>query len=147
MRSRTKPRSRIEPGDFRPAKDVLERWMIRKISLSPFGPGWWSFNPSIHYDRTDGTWRCSFRLANYSLPGGVVQLSPDARRGRSESRCAIAVLDPEKLEIGELSEMRELDRRVRSSQCASTGYEDMRLFRTARDGLCGVATALQLNLE
>lgn len=121
--------------------------MVRRISIRPFGSGWWSFNPSLHHDRTDGAWRCVFRCANYSLPDGIPQLSPDARGGRAATRNVIALLDPVTLAILGMREMRELDQRPRARGCPSLGYEDLRLFRTARDGLCAVATALHLNLE
>ncbi len=129
------------------ATEILSTWMARRVSIRPFGSGWWSFNPSIHHDRVDRAWRCVFRCANYSLPGGVPQLSPDARAGRAATRNVVTTLDPSTLEIVSAREMRELDDRPRATACPSLGYEDMRLFRTARDGLVGVATALQCNLE
>lgn len=128
------------------AAEVLP-WLTRRVSVRPFGPGWWSFNPSVHYDRATGIWRCVFRCANYSLPDGVPQLSPDARRGRAATRNAIAVLDPATLEIAGLREVRELDDLPRSNACTSLGFEDMRLFSTERDGLMAVATCLERNVE
>ena len=137
-----------DPATRLPAvSEVLRSWSAKNVSIRPFGSGWWSFNPSIHHDPVDRVWRCVFRVANYSLPGGVPQLSPDARRGRAATRNVVATLDPSTLEILRASEMRELDDRPRSTSCASLGYEDMRIFRTRRDGLCAIATALQLNLE
>lgn len=127
------------------AEDLLP-WHARDISIS-VGSGWWSFNPSIHYDPDAERWRCVFRCANYSLPGGVPQLSPEARMGRAASRCFLAEIDPAELSVESLREMRELDDLPRAASCASLGLEDMRLFRTARDGLRGVACALQYNLE
>lgn len=129
------------------AASLLRSWSTKKMSISPFGAGWWSFNPSIHYDRFDGAWRLVFRCANYSLPGGVPKLSSEARQGRASTRNAIAILDPFSLELGPVREMRELDGQPRAPSCSSLGYEDMRLFRTERDGLCGIATGLQLNEE
>lgn len=130
-----------------PAGEVLATWGVRCVSVRPFGAGWWSFNPCVHYDRQSKIWRCVFRVANYSLPGGVPQLSPDARAGRAQTRNVVATLDPATLELADLREVRELDGLPRARGCSSLGYEDVRLFRTARDGLCGVATALQLNLD
>lgn len=121
--------------------------MLRNISVSPFGSGWWSFNPSVHHDRVAGRWRCVLRCANYTLPGGVPKLSPDARAGKAQTRNAVALFDPCTLELSGLREMRELDDAPRAPTCQSLGYEDMRIFRTERDGLSGIATALQLNLE
>lgn len=130
------------------AADLLApSWMTRNISIAPFGPGWWSFNPSVHHDRLDERWRCVFRCANYTLPGGVPRLSSAARAGKAETRNAIATLDPATLELSGLREVRELDDAPRAPACSSLGYEDMRIFRTQHDGLCGIATALQLNLE
>jgi hypothetical protein len=129
-----------------PAAEDLLPWHAQDISINA-GPGWWSFNPSIHYDPADERWRCVFRCANYSLPGGVPTLSPTARLGRAASRCVLAELDPGELRVERLREMAELDDLPRAPACGSLGLEDMRLFRTARDGLMGVACALQYNLE
>jgi hypothetical protein len=130
-----------------PASEVLRgRWMTRKISVAPFGRGWWSFNPCVHRDPEADAWRCVLRIANYSLPRGVPQLSPDARRGRAVTRNVIGTLNPETLEVSDLREVMELDRRTRAPTCVSLGYEDVRLFR-ASGRLRAVATALQLNLE
>lgn len=132
---------------YPPAAEILGgRWAAKRISVSPFGRGWWSFNPCVHHDPNTDAWRCVLRIANYSLPRGVPQLSPDARRGRAMTRNVIGTLDPETLEISDLREMRELDRRPRAPTCVSLGYEDVRLFR-AGGRLRAVATALQLNLE
>lgn len=128
------------------AQSMLGHWAVKNVSIRPFGPGWWSFNPSIHHDRATGIWRCALRLANYSLPGGVPHLSPGARAGRAETRNVIARLDPSRLELHHLHEVRELDDLPRSPKCGSLGYEDVRLFR-ADQALFGIATALQLNLD
>lgn len=127
--------------------DVLASWGKKCISVAPFGAGWWSFNPCVHRDPETDRWRVVFRIANYSLPDGVPQLSPEARRGRAQTRNAIGDFDPERLEIVRLREVAELDDRPRAPSCTSLGYEDVRLFRTARDGLVAIATSLQLNLE
>jgi hypothetical protein len=127
------------------AQDILP-WMTRCVSISPFGPGWWSFNPCVHRDQS-GTWRVALRLANYSLPGGIPQLSPDARQGRAATRNVLATLDPVTLALASWREVAELDDQPRATSCASLGYEDLRLFSTERDGLMGIATALQLNLQ
>jgi hypothetical protein len=140
--------SRTSAGHpFPPAAEILGgHWMTRKISVEPFGRGWWSFNPCVHHDPETGAWRCAFRVANYSLPDGVPQLSSDARRGRAVTRNVIGTLDPGTLEVSGLREVRELDARPRAPACSSLGYEDVRLFR-AGGRLRGVATALQLNVE
>lgn len=136
---------RISTLDLPAAEDLLP-WHAQDVSLDA-GPGWWSFNPSIHYDRQAERWRCAYRLANYSLPGGVPRLSTEARLGRAETRCILAELDPTELRIERAREMRELDDLPRAPSCASRGLEDLRLFSTGRDGLTGVACALQYNLE
>jgi hypothetical protein len=129
-----------------PPIDTLLPWVSRNVSVRPFGMGWWSFNPSVHRDR-DGTWRCVYRCANYSLPDGVVQLSDDAHHGKARSRNVVAVLDPTTWDVVSLREVHELDDLPRVTGCSSLGLEDMRLFRTDRDGLTGIATALQYNVE
>ena len=131
-----------------PVTDVLASWSKKCISVAPFGTGgWWSFNPCVHHDSWTDRWRVVFRIANYSLPDGIPQLSSEARRGRAQTRNVVGDLDPETIEITSLHEIAELDDRPRASSCTSLGYEDVRMFRTARDGLCAVATSLQLNLE
>lgn len=129
-----------------PGADELLPWDVYDVSLDA-GRGWWSFNPSIHYDPLEERWRIAYRVANYCLPGGVPRLSGDARLGRAHTRCVVADVDPGTLAIDRLHEVREIDGLPRVPSCASTGLEDMRLFRTARDGILGVATALQYNLE
>ncbi len=128
-----------------PTIDTLLPWTTTNVSIRPFGMGWWSFNPSIHHDPTTDTWRCAYRCANYSLPDGVVQLSDEAHHGKARSRNVVAVLDPAGWGVRSLSEVGEFDDLPRVQGCTSLGLEDMRLFRTSRDGICGIATALQYN--
>jgi hypothetical protein len=130
-----------------PAAADLLPWFAHEITIRPFGPEWWAFNPSIHYDADQERWRCMFRLANYSLPDGIPRLSTEAQRGRADSRCVLADLDPTELSVSRIHWVRELDDLPRAATCGSRGLEDLRLFRTARDGVMGVATALQYNLE
>jgi hypothetical protein len=43
---------RVERVGHPSARDLLgAAWMTRRISIQPFGVGWWSFNPSVHHDR------------------------------------------------------------------------------------------------
>jgi len=137
--------SREAPPPLPTAGDLLP-WRAQDISID-LGAGWWSFNPSIHYDPYAERWRCAFRCANYSLPGGVPQLSSEARLGRAMSRCLLAEFDPTELRVESLHEMAELDDLPHAAACGSMGLEDVRLFRTERDGLMAVACALQYNLE
>ena len=134
-------------GKIAPVSAILASWSKKCVSVTPFGAGWWSFNPCVHHDPVTDHWRVVFRIANYSLPDGIPQLSPNARRGRAQTRNVIGDLDPERLTITRLREVAELDDRPRAPSCTSLGYEDVRLFRTERDGLVAIATALQLNLE
>lgn len=129
-----------------PAASSLLPWDARDVSVRPLGGDWWSFNPSVHYDIRDGAWRCVFRVANYSLPGGSPRLSAAARGGRAETRNFVADLDPASWGVVELRECEELDGLDRVPGCQSLGYEDVRMFRAGPD-LMGVATVLQFNRE
>lgn len=129
------------------AANLLTPWSVRELSVYPFGAGWWPFNPSIHRDPVDGTWRCIVRLANYTLPGGVPHLSPEARVGRAQTRNVLLTLDPATLAPATWAELTEPDDLSRAPTCTSMGLEDLRLFRTASDGLLAVGCALQHNLE
>ncbi len=126
------------------ARDVFKSWRAHEITLQPFGDGWWSFNPSIHRD-PQGVVRCVYRVANYTLPGGVPRLSGTARAGRCETRNVLAIMDPDTLLPVRAAEVAELDDLPRVPTCASVGYEDVRLFWTRAGGLRGIATALQFN--
>lgn len=129
------------------ASDLLP-WSATNISVYPFGSGWWPFNPSIHRDPVDGRWRCLIRLANYTLPGGIPQLSSEARSGRARTRNVLADLDEGTLRPTSIAELIEPgDGPPRSSACTSMGLEDLRLFRTRADGLVAVGCALQHNLD
>jgi hypothetical protein len=137
---------KLTAASFAYASEILP-WVTTNVSVSPFGSDWWSFNPSIHHDPRTGRWLCVFRCADYSLPGGVPKLSNASRPGRAETRNVVAAVNPSTWELGALVEIEERDGCPRAAGCASIGYEDMRLFRTERYGLCAIATALQLNIE
>ncbi len=128
------------------ARDLLSPWHVRNISVYPLGAGWWPFNPSIHRDSRDGTWRCLVRLANYTLPGGIPHLSSDARAGRAQTRNVLLALDEDTLAPATLVELEEPDGLPRTPSCTSAGLEDLRLFCTQADGLLAVGCALQYNL-
>ncbi len=129
------------------ADELLTPWAPENLSVYPFGPGWWPFNPSIHRDSASGVWRCLVRCANYTLPDGIPHLSPEARLGRARTRNVLLTLDPETLRPTALAEVVEPDDGPpRAPTCTSLGLEDLRLFRTAADGLCAVGCALQHNL-
>jgi hypothetical protein len=136
----------VDEAGLRSASELLP-WEVRDVSVRPFGDDWGSFNPSVHYDPDDRTWRCVIRCSNYSLKGGVPRMAAGARSGRTQTRNLLAVLDPDRLAPTRLAEIREADDLPRTASCGCAGLEDLRLFRTGRDGLCAVATALQYNLD
>jgi hypothetical protein len=109
------------------------------LDVCPF-PEMWGFNPSI-IRRADGTWLCSVRCANYHMAGGVAHVDPS---GVVNNRNVMVTLDPATFSPIASVEMCEIDDRPRR-YLRCVGYEDLRLVETARDGLCAVATAMQLN--
>lgn len=114
-----------------------EAWRLIPISFRPF-PGFWSMNPSIHRG-SDGVYRCVFRNVDYHAPMGVVAANAS---GKTRTRSVLGVLDPESFALRGCVEMRELDGLTRYP-CSALGFEDLRLFETAADGLLCVATAMQ----
>lgn len=115
-------------------------WKVTDISLRPFKQ-MWSMNPSIHFDGQ--TWRCVLRCTDYAMPNGVTIRSDRAQPGESKTKNAMVILDPRSWRAIEIYKIREHDDLPRVSS-GSVGYEDMRLFRTDRDGLQGIAAALHL---
>lgn len=146
-------RSVADDGDIRETLPTLAElirpapWRVFGLSDQvSLGSGWWSFNPSIHRDPRDGSWRCAIRFANYNLLDGVVRMSPDARRGRARTRTVVLLLE-DGFRVREASEVLELDRDIPTiPDCSSSGLEDMRLF-LAEDRIMGIATALQHNVR
>lgn len=126
---------------MRQADEILP-WNVTNISWRPF-PGFFSFNPSIHFDPTIGLWRCLMRNADYSAPHGIVQANM-RKGGRIQTRNVMAVLDPDTWRAASLYEMHEHDGLARNAQASAQGFEDLRLFRTERDGLVAIATAMML---
>lgn len=119
--------------------DEIIPWKVTDISLRPFD-GFWSINPSIHFDGL--LWRCVLRCTDYAMPGGVTIRSRKARGG-VRTKNAMVIFDPQKWKAVELYKMRERDdlRRVSTD---NVGYEDVRLFRTDRGGLQGIAASQHL---
>jgi hypothetical protein len=115
-------------------------WKVTDISLRPY-KGFWSMNPSIHFDGQ--LWRCVLRCCDYAMPGGVTIRSERARVGESRSKNAMVIFDPANWKPVEIYKMRERDDLPRAAS-GSVGYEDIRLFRTDRYGLQGIAAALHL---
>ena len=124
------------------AKDVIP-WHITDISIRPYD-GYWSFNPSIHFD--GDTWRCVLRCCDYAMPDGVTIRSKGARTAGQQTKNAMVIFDPTSWKAVQVFKMHENDRLVRES-CPHVGYEDMRLFRTDKGGLQGIAAALHLRRD
>ena len=120
--------------------DELIPWKVTDISLRPY-KDFFSFNPSIHFDGK--LWRCSLRCSDYALPGGREIRSPKAKPGMSRTKNAMVIFDPASWKPVEIYKIKEHDELPRVS-AGSVGYEDIRLFRTDRHGLQGIAAALHL---
>lgn len=120
--------------------DELLPWKVTDISLRPF-KDMWSFNPSLFYD--GAFWRCVLRCADYCMLGGATLRSPKAKPGVSRTKNIMVIFDPMTWKPVEIYKMREQDDLPRTSS-SSIGYEDIRLFRTDKYGLQGIAAALHL---
>ena len=120
--------------------DELIPWKVTDISLRPFKQ-MWCLNPSIHFDGQ--LWRCTIRCADYALPAGREIRSAKAKPGQSRTKNAMVIFDPSSWKPVELYKIKEHDNLPRVS-ASSIGYEDIRLFRTDRYGLQGIAAALHL---
>jgi hypothetical protein len=123
------------------AKDLIP-WAVTDISIRPYD-GYWSMNPSIHFDGQ--TWRCVLRCCDYAMPNGVTIRSSKTGPGH-QTKNAMVVLDPRGWKVAETHKMRERDGHPRSST-PNVGYEDMRIFRTDRGGLQGIAASLHLTRD
>jgi hypothetical protein len=77
------------------------------------------------------------------MRNGETIRSPRARAGESRTKNAIVIFDPDSWRPVEIYKMRERDGLPRVS-CASMGYEDIRIFRTDKGGLQGIAASLHL---
>jgi len=121
------------------AKDVIP-WAVTDISFRPYD-GFWSMNPSIHFDGQ--TWRCVLRCTDYAMPDGVTIRSSKARPAGNQTKNAMVILDPQTWKAIQIYKMQERDVHPRAT-CANIGYEDMRIFRTSRGGLQGIAASLHL---
>lgn len=115
-------------------------WKVTDISLRPYAH-FWSFNPSIHFDGK--LWRCSLRCADYCMRDGETIRSSRSVSGESWSKNAMVIFDPNSWKPVEIYKMRERDGLARVS-CASMGYEDIRIFQTAKGGFQGIAASLHL---
>lgn len=126
------------------ARDLIP-WTLTDISAHPYGPDWWSFNPSIHRE-PDGTWLCVLRVADYAMPGGVTVRGKKAGSTGQQTKNAMLVLDPTTWRPIRTYKMHERDGLPREST-PHLGFEDMRLFRTDSGGLQGIAASLHLQRD
>jgi len=124
------------------AQDVIP-WRVTDISIRPY-EGYWSFNPSIHFDGE--TWRCVLRCCDYAMPDGVTIRSKNARLAGQQTKNAMVIFDPKSWKAVQVFKMHEKDSLPREA-CPHVGYEDMRLFRTDKGGLQGIAAALHLRRD
>ncbi len=123
------------------AKDLIP-WKVTDISIRPFD-GMWSFNPSIHFDGE--LWRCVMRNCDYAMPNGVTIRSSKAGPGH-QSKNAMVIFDPNTWKPIRIYKMHERDDTPRTA-CANVGFEDMRIFKTDRGGLQGIAASLHLKRD
>jgi hypothetical protein len=124
------------------AKELIP-WQVTDISLRPYD-GYWSFNPSIHFDGE--VWRCTLRCCDYAMPGGVTIRSKAARPTGQLTKNALVILDPTSWRAITIHKMLENDKHPRTST-PHVGYEDMRIFRTDKGGLQGIAASLHLRRD
>ena len=121
------------------AKDLIP-WNVTDISIRPF-EGFWSFNPSICFDGE--TWRCVLRCCDYAMPESVTIRSKNARSVGQQTKNAMVIFDPTSWKPIQIFKMHERDGLTRAST-PHVGYEDMRIFRTDKGGLQGIAASLHL---
>jgi hypothetical protein len=124
------------------AKDIIP-WKVTDISIRPYD-GYWSFNPSIHFDGE--LWRCVLRCCDYAMPGGVTIRSKGARSVGQQTKNAMVVFDPQSWRPIKIYKMQEKDGFSRVST-PHVGFEDMRLFKTDKGGLQGIAASLHLRRD
>ena len=122
------------------AQDVIP-WKVTDLAIRPYD-GFWSFNPSIHFDGQ--LWRCVLRCCDYAMPDGVTIRSKSARPVGQQTKNAMVILDPKTWRAAQIFKMHENDDTPRQP-CPHMGYEDMRIFRTDKGGLQGIAASLHLN--
>jgi hypothetical protein len=80
------------------------------------------------------------------MPDGVTIRSKSARSAGQQTKNAMVIFDPKGWKAAQVFKMRENDSLPREP-CPHVGYEDMRLFRTDKGGLQGIAAALHLRRD
>jgi hypothetical protein len=125
-------------------KDVqdLIPWKVIDLGVRPFSD-LWSFNNSIHFDGM--TWRCVLRCADYCMPEGKTVRKNGGSTGQ-QTKNAMLILDPQSWKPIQIYKMHEKDGLPRAST-PHVGFEDMRLFRTDKGGLQGIAASLHLKRD
>ncbi len=123
-------------------KDLIP-WKVTDISIRPYD-GFWSMNPSIHFDGE--TWRCVLRCCDYAMPNGVTMRSKNSQSLGQQTKNAMVILDPQSWRAVQVFKMHEKDGLPRES-CPHVGFEDMRIFKTDKGGLQGIAAALHLRRD
>jgi hypothetical protein len=131
----------VDPTKIVPASELMP-WKVTDISIRPF-VGYWCMNPSIHFDGE--LWRCVIRCADYAMPNGVMIRGEHAVPTHAQTKNVMVIFDPKTWKPKKIWPMLELDGLPRVPTCASRGFEDMRLFRTDRGGLQGIAASLHLD--
>lgn len=129
-----------DPSKILPAAELIP-WKVKDISIRPFA-GYWCMNPSINFDGE--LWRCVIRCADYSMPNGVMIRGEHAVPTHAQTRNVMVIFDPKTWRPIKVYPMAELDGMPRVPKCTSRGFEDIRLFRTDRGGLQGIAASLHL---
>ncbi len=79
------------------------------------------------------------------MPDGRTIRSPKAGPGH-QTKNAMVILDPQTWKPIQIFKMRELDETPRTAS-ANIGFEDMRIFKTDRGGLQGIAASLHLKRD
>jgi len=124
------------------ARDVIP-WKVTDISIRPFAD-YWSFNPSITFDGSQ--WLCVLRNCDYAMPESVTIRSKNALPTGQQTKNAMVIFDPDGWKPIKIYKMHERDDHPRAST-PHVGYEDMRIFRTDKGGLQGIAASLHLRRD
>ncbi len=125
------------------AVEDLLPWKVTDISLRPYD-GLWSMNPSIHFDGK--LWRCVLRCCDYAMPGGITIRSKGTPPVGQQTKNAMVIFDPQSWRPIEIFKINERDGLPRATT-PHFGFEDMRIFKTDKGGLQGIAASLHLSRD